>query len=147
MFALYWLYLGIGLILLEVATPGLVSLFFGMAALSVGLLVWAFPGVNQGFQWILFAVLSVLYLLLLRRLFKKIFSGSSEVSGGVADEFAGKMAVVVERIEPTRPGRVEFIGSTWKAEAATAIEPGTSVRIVGKENLTLRVEVLKGKTE
>lgn len=142
--ALYWLYLGIGLIVLEVATPGLVSLFFGMSALTVGLLVWLIPAVNPGVQWLLFAILSVGYLLLLRKLFKKIFSGSSEVSG-VADAFVGKGATVVEKIEPMRPGRVEFNGTSWVAESETLANPGERVVIVGKDNLTLKVEVLADK--
>ena len=39
MTAMYWLYAGVALILFEIMTPGLVSLFFGLAALTVALIV------------------------------------------------------------------------------------------------------------
>ncbi len=139
MTALYWLYLGVALIILEVMTPGLVSLFFGLSALTVALLVWLVPSLAQGWQWIAFSVFSVLYILLLRKSLKKVFNGDREVSESPNDEFTGKLAVVAEKIAPNRPGRVEFYGSTWTAEADVEVPAGASVRILGKKNLTLKV--------
>jgi membrane protein implicated in regulation of membrane protease activity len=136
---LYWLYAGVALILLEVMTPGLVSLFFGLSALTVALVAWLLPAMGQGWQWIAFSVFSVLYILLFRKTLKKVFSGDKEVPGRLSDEFAGKLAVVVEEIAPNRPGRVEFNGSTWTAEAESEMPKGASVRICGKKNLTLKV--------
>lgn len=142
MTSLYWLYLGVALIILEVMTPGLVSLFFGLSALTVALLAWVVPSLAQGWQWIAFSVFSILYILLLRKSLKKVFNGDKEVSENLNDEFTGKLAVVAEKIAPNKPGRVEFCGSTWTAEAATEVPAGASVRILGKRNLTLRVEAV-----
>ncbi len=139
---LYWLYLGIALIVLEVMTPGLVSLFFGLSALTVALLSWLIPAMGLGLQWFAFSVFSVLYILLLRKSLKKVFSGDKEVSESLNDEFSGKLAVVVEKIEPLKPGRVEFCGSTWTAESGAEVSAGASVRILGKKNLTLKVEAV-----
>ena len=139
MTSLYWLYAGVALIVLEVMTPGLVSLFFGLSALTVALLVWLFPSLGQGWQWLMFSLFSVVYILLLRKSLKKVFSGDREVSAGVNDEFTGKLAVVVEKVGPNRPGRVEFAGSTWKAESDQVLEAGTPARILGKQNLTVRI--------
>ena len=80
MTAMYWLYAGVALILLEIMTPGLVSLFFGLAALTVALIVWLMPTLAQGWQWLLFSALSVLYLVLLRKSLKSVFSGTRKVS-------------------------------------------------------------------
>lgn len=142
MTALLWLYVGVALIILEVMTPGLVSLFFGLSALTVSLLAWLVPAMGQGWQWLAFSVFSVLYILLLRKSLKKVFSGDREVSDSLNDEFTGKLAVVVEKIAPTRPGRVEFGGSTWTAEADAELPAGASVRIVRKKNLTLKVQAV-----
>ena len=138
----YWLILGIGLIILEITTPGLVSLFFGMAALTVALLAWLFPPFSQGLQWLIFSVLSVGYILLLRKSVKRVFNGDKEVSERMNDDFTGRLAVVAEAIAPNKPGRVEFNGCNWTADAKANIPAGQSVRIVGKNNLTLKVEAI-----
>ncbi len=138
---MYWLILGILLILLEVMTPGLVSLFFGLAALTVALSAWLLP-IPQAGQWLCFSVFSIIYLLLLRQTLKRVFSGKKEVSDNMDDAFTGKLAVVVEPIAPNKPGRVEFCGSDWTAEAHTDVPVGASVRISGKNNLTLKVETV-----
>jgi len=136
---MYWLYAGVALIILEVMTPGLVSLFFGLAALTVALIVWLVP-LGQAWQWIVFSVFSVLYIFLLRKSLKKVFSGDREVSDNPSDDFSGKLAIVVEAVAPNKPGRVEFCGTTWTAESETAFPAGASVRIRSKKNLTLKVE-------
>jgi len=136
---LYWLYFGVGLIILEVMTPGLVLLFFGLSALTVALLAWLLT-LSQGFQWLAFSVFSVVYIVLLRKSLKKVFNGDKEVTHNVSDDFTGKLAVVVEAVAPNKPGRVEFNGCAWKAEARVELPVGVSVRICGKTNLTLKVE-------
>lgn len=139
---IFWLGMGIALIIIEVMTPGLVSIFFGLAALTVALIAWLIPALGQGWQWIAFSVFSVLYIFLLRKSLKKVFSGMREVSDSPNDEFSGKLAVVVEAVEPNKPGRVEFCGTNWTAEAEAKLAVGASVRILGRKNLTLRVEAV-----
>ncbi|HOM59386.1 MAG TPA: NfeD family protein [Kiritimatiellia bacterium] len=140
MTAVYWVYLGVALILFEMMTPGLVSLFFGLAALTLAFIVWLMPTLAQGWQWILFSVLSVLYIVLLRKSLKSVFSGTRKISDDPDDGFTGKLAVVTQPIAPNRPGRVELGGTTWDAEAECDVAAGVSVRIVGKKNLTFKVE-------
>jgi membrane protein implicated in regulation of membrane protease activity len=138
--AVYWLYAGIVLIILEVMTPGLVSIFFGLAALTVALITWLVPGVPPLAQWLMFSVFSILFIALLRKTLKKTFSGTSEVTEDMFDAFSGKRATVVEFISPAKTGRVEFNGSNWTAEAEEELDVGTPVRIKFKKNLTLFVE-------
>jgi len=137
----YWLVLGIGLFILEVMTPGLVSMFFGLSALTVALIVWICP-LPQGAQWIVFSAFSVFYILLLRKSLKKIFKGKLEVSESMDDSFTGRQAVVVAAVAPNKPGRVSFNGCDWTAEADAEIPAGRSVRILGKKSLTLKVEAI-----
>jgi inner membrane protein len=137
----HWLYFGVAMVLLEVMTPGaLVSIFFGIAALLVALIAWLLPCLNSGWQWLLFSVFSVLSIVLLRKSLKNVFAGRREVSESPDDAFSGKKAAVTETIAPNRPGRVEFNGTSWVAEADHEIAAGTSVRIVQRANLTLKVE-------
>ena len=140
MTAVFWLYAGIALIVLEVMTPGLVSIFFGLAALVLALITWLVPGIPQLAQWLMFSVFSILFIALLRKSLKKTFSGTSEVTEDLFDAFSGKRAMVVEVISPSKPGRVEFNGSNWTAEAEEVLDVGMLVRIKSKKNLTLYVE-------
>lgn len=140
MTAVYWLYAGIVLIILEVMTPGLVSIFFGLSALVVALITWLVPGLSQLTQWLMFSAFSVVFIALLRKTLKQTFSGTSEVTEDMFDAFSGKRATVVEFVSPAKPGRVEFNGSNWTAEAEEELDVGMQVRIKSKKNLTLYVE-------
>ena len=57
-------------------------------------------------------------------------------------EYLGKKVVVTEGIAPEKRGRVEFRGSTWKAEAYENLAVGATVEIVDKNNITLIVKSL-----
>jgi len=142
MTAVYWLYAGVALMLIEVMTPGLVSLFFGLAALTLALIVWLAPELAQGWQWILFSVLSVLYIVLLRKSLKSVFSGAREISDNPDDALTGKLAVVTQSIAPNRPGRVELGGTTWNADAECELAAVAPVRLTDKKNLTVSVEAV-----
>jgi membrane protein implicated in regulation of membrane protease activity len=50
--------------------------------------------------------------------------------------------VVKERITPAIRGKIEFHGSNWEAEAYEEIQPGTTVEIIDKKNITLIVKPL-----
>ena len=135
----HWFTLGLILIIVEVAAPGLVSLFFGLSALLVGLLCLAIP-MPQWLQWVLFAVLSVALLLGLRKWLKSFFGGRSSQSHAVENDIVGQRAVVTQAIGPNRPGKVELRGANWEAAAGETLEPGTPVRVVKKESISLTVE-------
>jgi len=141
MSTLSWVFFGVALLLLEVAAPGLISLFFGMAALAVALITWLLAP-SPSVQWFLFSVFSILSVLLLRKTFKNIFVGKKDASGNAesSDDFVGKTATVVEPILPKRAGRVEFRGCTWTAEADEEIPEGSRVQICSKESITLVVK-------
>ena len=136
---LYWVVLGIMLVVAEMLTTGFFIVFFGMSAFVVALLTRVL-GIPFAWQWALFTVLSVVFLVTMRRLFKRVFTGDAKEGDDMDDDFVGKNATVVEAILPGQEGRVEFRGCTWAAEADAEIPVGTRVRIRSKENITLGVE-------
>lgn len=136
----FWLYMGVGLIILEILTPGFVVLFFGLSALTVALITWLFPNCGPTIQWGAFSALSILYVVGLRKLCKQIFAGKSETGGDPDDDFTGGLVTVTETIAPGKRGRVEYRGTTWDAESGRELAPGATARITGKKNLTLIVE-------
>ena len=136
---LFWLILGIVLLFVELATPGFIVMFFGMAAITVALLDWLLP-LGQIMPWLIFAVLSVVYILLLRKLLKKVFLGDKDAPDRLDDTFIGQYAIVAESINPGKQGKVEFSGCLWEAESKDKIDVGERVKIVAKDSLTFSVE-------
>jgi len=138
-----WFIIGLVLFLLELVIPGFVIFFFGVGAWITALLCLIFdPGINL--QVIVFAITSVLSLLLFRKMIqKKFFYVREDRSDAVEDEFTGKEAVAKEDIHPGDNGKVEFKGTSWKAECDSEIKAGQVVIIVRKENFKLIVEPKK----
>lgn len=137
-----WLYVGSALMMLELISPGFVVFFFGLAAATTGVLtMFAEDAFTTIWQVLTFAGLSIVYLVFLRRVVKKLFSGTVETSASnFEDDFPGKIAVVTEDINTPLSGRVMLGDAEWTAVADAPIEKGVNVRVVVRDNLTLKVE-------
>ncbi len=136
-----WFIIGLALFLLELVLPGFVIFFFGVGAWITALLcLVANPGLNL--QVIVFAVTSVLSLLALRKMIQKRFFLAKDdgLSDRVEDEFTGKEAVALSDLEPGKIGKVDFKGTTWKAESESTVNKGQTVIIKNKEDFKLIVE-------
>ncbi len=142
---LAWFLVGLLLLLAELVTPGFVVIFFGVGAWVTALLI-AFgllPSFNA--QLLSFMLASVASLLLFRKKGRSLFEGRRAGGYGAndaVDSVVGEKAYVVADIAPNAPGKVEFNGSHWQAEAGVAIAKGTTVAIVERRNLTLIVKPL-----
>lgn len=140
-----WMYIGAGLMLAEILTPGFVMFFFGLSAATVGALVLLLPeSFNPSFMWQLafFSLFSLVYLVTLRRYVKDIFLGDNGKSRALADEFVGRTGEVSSAIAPNAPGRVVVGDAEWDAIAAVPIPAGTKIRVISRKNLTLTVEAV-----
>ncbi len=140
---LVWFIIGLLLFLLELVLPGFVIFFFGVGAWLTALLCLV-ANPNVDIQIVVFAVTSVLALLGLRRMIQKRFfyrdEGRSEV---IEDEFTGKEAKALMDFEPGTQGKVEFKGTTWKAESNDPVREGQIVIIKHKNDFKLNVEPKK----
>ena len=135
-----WMYAGAFLMLAELISPGFVVFFFGLAAATVSLLKWIFPSLPLWGQLAAFSILSIIYLLVLRKYIKSVFMGEKDESPSINNEYVGRVGRVVEVIRPEVPGRILLGDAEWTARSATRLDPGTEVRVVAQDNLTLRVE-------
>ena len=134
-----WLAAGLVLVVAELATPGgFVIIFFGVAALLIGVLGLLGVVSSAPLQFLLFSVLSVGSLALLRaRLQSKLRTpGASNV-----DSLIGDLAIPQERMSPGVVGKVEVRGSTWSARntSSVTLDPGQRARVAGVDGLTLAV--------
>lgn len=139
-----WIYAGLALTLLELVAPGFVLCFFGLAALTVGALRFAFgEAFGATAQTASFSVLAVLYILLLRRLMKRVFVGEKDgAAHGLANDYVGRVGKVTEAIEPPKTGRVLLGDAEWTATADAPVPAGADVTVVAQRNLTMTVSAL-----
>jgi membrane protein implicated in regulation of membrane protease activity len=138
-----WFIIALVLFLLELVVPGFVIFFFGIGALITALVCLILhPGIN--IQIIIFAVMSVLSLLALRKLIqKKLFYNKDSRSDAVEDEFTGKEALAITDFGSDKKGKVEFKGTNWTAESDSEIKAGQTVLIIEKDSFKLIVEPKK----
>ena len=132
----HWLVLGLILAALELAASGgLHIIFFGMAALVVGILaLFGFAG-PIWMQILLFTICSGLSLALVRRPLQRILQGD----GKDVDSLIGETAVTLDEIVPGDIGRAELRGSVWAARNAAGVPLRQRQRciVVAVERLTL----------
>ena len=128
--------------LLELVAPGFVLCFFGLSAATVGALKFLLGDtLTLTGQLAAFSVLSVLYIVLLRRYLKKVFVGGKvETETDFDNESVGRTGAVTVAIRPPLTGRVMIGDSEWTAAADRPIETGRNVKVVAQSNLTMKVE-------
>lgn len=142
--ALIWFIIGVAMFILESMMPGLVIMFFGIGAWVVVILALVLD-ISLNAQLGIFIVASMVSLVLFRKLFTKIFSGHKENKqnpGMDFDQFVGAKAVVKETVSPVKNGKIELNGTLWSAVADEEIQTGAAVKVVHKNNLTLKVKKL-----
>jgi membrane protein implicated in regulation of membrane protease activity len=132
-----WVLVGIGLLVVEIVTPGgLFALFFGVGALCVAVL--AALGAPPTAQWLAFTVVSVLLLATLRRsLQEKLARGPARP----VDAIVGEEVVLLADVPAGGEGQAELRGVPWPARAVAGrpLGKGQRCRVERVDGLTLWV--------
>jgi membrane protein implicated in regulation of membrane protease activity len=136
-----WVLVGLGLLGIEVLTPGgFFVLFFGLAALVVGALAGLGLHGPPWLQWLLFSVLAVSSLLLFRRrLLERLrAAGDGAMTGGLI----GDVAVLLDDLPPGAVGKAELRGTAWSVrhDGPAPLPRGHRCRVERVEGLTLHVK-------
>lgn len=145
-----WLIAGLVLMISELAIPGLVVVFLGLAAVLIALARWFGLIDNLLDSFTYWFILTVVIILALRGLVARYFSGDVSVTRTSEDEEAvGRIVKVIEEVGSDHDlGRVQFRGTTWKAKSEFGKAfPGQKVKIVGRDNLIWIVDPLENNEE
>jgi inner membrane protein len=139
-----WIVLGLVLMILEVAAPGIFFLWFGIAALIVGglviLLGEAFPFGWQ-VQVILFLLLSLIAVFIGRKLIGATDAESDEpLLNRRGEQLIGQI-VTLEEATVNGRGRARIGDSLWRVTGPD-LAAGTPVKIIGIDQGTLQVEAV-----
>jgi inner membrane protein len=132
-----WFILAVLLFVLEFALPGIHFLWFGMAAVVVGLLALA-TGLAWPYQVIAFGIIAVLTVFAVRRYVRPDVSKSDLPDlNERALQYVGRSLVVEEAIENGR-GKVRVGDSVWQAEGPD-VPAGSRVKVTGARGTVLVV--------
>lgn len=137
----WWLWLagGLALVLAELATPsGFFIIFFGIGALTIGVLKALQLIDSLTIELLLFTVLSVTYLVVFRG---RLQSRVQPPPPSSVDSLVGVLAIVQESLSPGVVGKVEVRGTTWSARNTSdvTLSPGQRARVSAVDGLTLAV--------
>ena len=132
---LIWFLIGTGFLIAEFVMPTFIMFFFALGAIIVSIITACFDlSINS--QIILFALSSVISLVLLRNYMKNIFKGNE--SKGEDKYFDNSIdsnkniAIVSKTIEPNSFGEIKYKGTFYKAQSENSIDEGKKVKIVSK---------------
>lgn len=138
--AIFWLILFVILLVIEIFTMGLTTIWFAGGSLLA--FVLAYVGFGLPVQIIVFLLASIILLVLTRPIAVKFFNKERQKTN--AESLIGQKAVVLERIDTLHgTGRAEVNGMEWSAktdEPGEIIEAGTIVIIEGIQGVKLIVK-------
>lgn len=139
--SIIWLIIFLVLLVIEIITLGLTTIWFAAGAL-VAFATTLF-GANQMIQIIVFLAVSVITLVLTRPIAVKYFSKNIVKTN--VDELVGKIAQVTKTIEEDEVGEAVLAGESWIAKSydGKIIKEGTRVRVVEIRGTKLIVEKYK----
>lgn len=134
-----WMVLFIVLILIEIFTINLVSIWFAIGALAS--FVISFWINSTTWQIATFVGVSFLSLLLTRGFVKKVRGGKIEATN--LDRVIGKIGIVTEEITKLEPGEVKVDGKRWSAISTKRIKIDSKVEILSIDGVKLNVKEVK----
>jgi membrane protein implicated in regulation of membrane protease activity len=110
-----WIAIGIICLIIEIFTPGFLFMSFGIGAILTGVVESIFT-LEVPYQILIFAVITFLVFISMRKLSKKLISKSTEETNIYA--LKGKDGKVVKEIPTDGKGYVKIGGEEWSAVSA-----------------------------
>ena len=127
-YAIFWLVLMIGFLIMEASTVAVVSLWFAFGALAA--MIASLLGAEVWLQAVLFIGVSAVLLALLRPVLKKYVTPKMVATN--ADSLIGTEGIVTEEIDNINArGRVKLGSMEWSARSTSgeSICAGTQVQV------------------
>ena len=138
---MYWLLIFIVLLVIEIGTMGLTTIWFAGGALAA--FIMGIIGFGTGVQIAVFSIVSIVLLVSTRPIALKYFNKERQKTN--AESLIGQKAVVIETVDTLHNvGRVEVNGQEWSAktdEPHEVIEKDAVVSIEGIQGVKLIVRL------
>ncbi|MGB1310062.1 MAG: NfeD family protein [Leucothrix sp.] len=129
----HWIVLGFGLMALEILLPSFVALWFGAAAVVVGLLVLLIPSLSVAIQVVLWVLVSILFTWLWFRFMQPLAVDKTK-AGLSREAIIGETGQVLSAPTPDRRGVMRFsvpiLGADeWTFICSDEVNSGDRVRV------------------
>ena len=134
-----WMIIFISLIVLELSTVNMVSIWFAIGSLASFILSFWISDIT--YQIAIFVGVSFISLLLTRNFVKKVRGNKPEPTN--LDRVIGKIGIVTEEISKLEPGEVKVDGKKWSAISTKKIKVGSKVEILSIDGVKLNVKEVK----
>ena len=138
---IFWLVLGVGLIIAEIFTLGFVLFWFGIGAIAAGFA--GYLGFGIGVQFLVFAIVSTAFTALSRTLFYDYLPHGGEHHKMGMDSLPGQIGTVTIGSKGSlSEAAVKVFGSTWTAypeDEETQLTEGEKVEVVRVKGSSLYV--------
>jgi membrane protein implicated in regulation of membrane protease activity len=135
----HWIVGAIALAAIETFMPGAVAIWFAASAALIGLLLVVLPQMPWQWQWVLFAALGIVAMVLYRN-YKKANPDVIEQPNlnrrGL--QYVGQVFTLVEAMRDGT-GKIQVGDSVWKVSGPDA-PVGARVRVTGADATVLTVE-------
>lgn len=141
----HWMVFGLLLAMAELAVPAFFIVWFGIAAVGVGVALLLAPNLSVAAQLLLWATLSCMLVVLW---FRHLRPRTMTTVGTSAASLAGEVGILVGELTPHSRGQVRFqkplLGADlWECYAEATIKAGERVRVVAVEGNFIKVEAVQ----
>ena len=129
----HWIVLGVGLMALEILLPSFVALWFGAAAVIVGVLLLLIPSLSVSLQVLLWVVFSVIFTWLWFRFMQPLAVDKTK-AGLSREAIGGEIGQVLSAPTTERRGTLRFsvpiLGADeWPFICSDEVSSGDRVRV------------------
>lgn len=140
----HWWVIGIILIMLELFLPGAFFLWMGIAAGLVGVVLLVAPEMGWQYQFIIFAIVSVVSIVVWRiYLNKHPIATDKPTLNRRGEQYVGRVFTLAEPIV-NGTGKLKVDDTMWKIEGKDC-DSGTKVRVSEADGALLKIEVVQGE--
>ena len=137
----HWWVIGIILIILELFAPGAFFLWMGIAAGLVGLILVIAPEMPWQYQFIVFAVVSVVSIVVWRNYLKKHPTETDRPTLNMrGEQYVGRIFTLTEPVV-NGVGKIKVDDTMWKIEGADC-DVGAKVKVTKTDGAVLKVETI-----
>lgn len=138
--AWHWLCFGILILLGELLGAGGFLLGIGASALAVSLLKFTMPALVWYWQFLIFALLSIVLTVIYWKRFKHFNEKTEQpLLNSRVQNLLGRQVPLIKAIENGQ-GKVQIEDALWSVSYTQNLPAGTIVKIIGAEGMVLLVE-------
>lgn len=137
----HWWIFAVVLVIIEILAPSFFALWMAIAAFLTGLAILLAPQLGWEYQLMIFAVLSVMSIVMWRRYYLKhpIVSDQPNLNRRGAQYIGRTVTLQTPIVDGV--GKIKLDDSTWKVTGPDCAA-GQKIRITGLDNVVFTVEVV-----